>query len=280
MEESHNTLRYECEDLFTTSEKCLTDEEKQKLRAQNSRLITEFKAVQLETNSQRNWDLFYKRNETRFFKDRHWTTREFKELLSQSDSKRKVLFEVGCGVGNMIYPLVEERSNHFFYYACDFSPRAVNLCKENILYDKEKMKIFQCDITTDVCFDYIPLNTLDIATMIFVLSAIHPDKFSKVLQNINCLLKPGGVVLFRDYGLYDMAQLRFKPGHKISENFYVRQDGTRSYYFSESEISQLFTSNNFEVMSSSYVYRRTINLKERINVPRIFIQGKFRKKIV
>jgi hypothetical protein len=24
-----------------------------------------------------------------------------------------------------------------------------------------------------------------------------------------------------------MTQLRFKPGHKISENFYMRQDGTR-----------------------------------------------------
>lgn len=40
-------------------------------------------------------------------------------------------------------------------------------------------------------------------------------------------------MLVRDYGLYDHAMLRFAPGHKISENFYVRQDGTRAYYFSE-----------------------------------------------
>ena len=26
--------------------------------------------------------------------------------------------------------------------------------------------------------------------------------------------------------------LRFSKGHKLSENFYVRQDGTRAYYFS------------------------------------------------
>ena len=41
-----------------------------------------------------------------------------------------------------------------------------------------------------------------------------------------------GMLIFRDYGLYDYSMIRYSNGHKLSENFYVRQDGTRTYYFS------------------------------------------------
>ena len=53
------------------------------------------------------------------------------------------------------------------------------------------------------------------------------------------MLAPGGVLLFRDYGRYDMAQIRFKSGSKIAENLYRRQDGTRSYFFSAEEVMAL-----------------------------------------
>lgn len=203
----------------------LTDEDVQKLKKQDSRLVSTFQAQQLEKNAKKHWDLFYKRNETRFFKDRHWTTREFFELVGSADETRTLL-EVGCGVGNLIYPLIEEGMN-FFVYACDLSPRAVDFVKLNEKYDETKMKAFQCDITSEDIFSVISTNSVDIVTLIFVLSAIHPDKFTVTLRNIFKILKPGGLLLLRDYGLFDMAQLRFKPGNKISDNFYMRQDGTR-----------------------------------------------------
>ena len=55
-------------------------------------------------------------------------------------------------------------------------------------------------------------------------------------------------MLFRDYGIYDMAEIRLaeQKGHKISDNFYVRKDGTRAYYFSEQVLRQIFQEAGFE----------------------------------
>jgi methyltransferase-like protein 6 len=48
----------------------LTAEMIKTLEKQNSRMVSEFQASKLESQACKNWNLFYKRNETRFFKDR------------------------------------------------------------------------------------------------------------------------------------------------------------------------------------------------------------------
>ncbi|ELK25323.1 Methyltransferase-like protein 6 [Myotis davidii] len=210
----------------------LSSEEEEKLKRDQT-LVSDFKQQKLEKEAQRNWDLFYKRNSTNFFKDRHWTIREFEELRS---------------------------------------------CREqNPLYDTERCKVFQCDLTKDDLMEHVPPESVDVVLLIFVLSAVHPDKMHLVLQNIYKVLKPGKSVLFRDYGLYDHAMLRFKAGSKLGENFYVRQDGTRSYFFTDEFLAQLFTDSGYEEVVNEYVFRETVNKKEGLCVPRVFLQSKFRK---
>lgn len=57
------------------------------------------------------------------------------------------------------------------------------------------------------------------------------DRRLRLRLRLRQVLRMGARVFVRDYGLYDHAQLRFSRGHKLAEAFYVRQDGTRAYYF-------------------------------------------------
>ena len=54
-------------------------------------------------------------------------------VLCQDAGRQKVLFEVGCGVGNFMFPLLEEdEARSLFIYACDFSQRAIQFVKVRI----------------------------------------------------------------------------------------------------------------------------------------------------
>ncbi|KFD60087.1 hypothetical protein M514_27729 [Trichuris suis] len=185
--------------------------------------ISEFRKQKLEHNAQKNWDRFYLRNSTAFFKNRHWPRNEFVELLPELVSgEAKVLLECGCGVGNLAFPLLEYFPD-LFVYACDFSPRAIEYVKSNEFYRENRVVAFTTDLTRDALSSSIPIASVDVCTLVFVLSSIDPEK----------VLKSTGSVFIRDYAQGDYAQQRFGDHQKLEENFYVRQDGTRSYFFTK-----------------------------------------------
>ncbi|KAJ2829587.1 hypothetical protein GGI24_002101 [Coemansia furcata] len=250
------------------------------LSADNS-LVPEFWQKKYKDEAGRNWDKFYNRNATNFFKDRHWTDREFEELRPGHtfSEQNPVLLEIGCGVGNFVWPILKSNPD-MFVYACDFSPRAVGFVKANEHYSEDRCRAFVCDITKDRLADTIPPHSVDIVSAIFVFSALPPEKQADAVSNVLEILKPGGRILFRDYGIYDLAQLRFKSGHKLETNLYVRQDGTLSYYFSTERLRELFVRHGGLLeLDNEYVVRRLVNVKREIDSDRVFAQAKFQAPI-
>ncbi|KAJ2383383.1 hypothetical protein GGI05_005335 [Coemansia sp. RSA 2603] len=249
--------------------------------AKDTSVVPEFWQSKYKNEASKNWDKFYNRNTTNFFKDRHWTDREFEELrVGHTFSESKpVLLEIGCGVGNFVWPIIE-RNPDIFVYACDFSPRAVGFVQANENYTESRCKAFVCDITKDRLANTIPPHSVDIVSAIFVFSALPPEKQADAVSNIVEILKPGGRILFRDYGIYDLAQLRFKSGHKLEDNLYVRQDGTLSYYFSTDRLRELFVQHGgLAELENDYVVKKLVNAKLKIDSDRIFAQAKFQAPI-
>lgn len=261
--------------------------------------LSEYQVQRFTSQCDKWWDIFYKRHSTNFFKDRQWTDREFPELFPSSQEQqhnddqevqKQSLLEIGCGVGNFIFPVLQKNKN-IFVYACDFSKRAVDFVKSNEFYDESRCLAFVCDISSPPSASALSLlqeKQVDFVTLCFVMSAITPERMSNVVINCKSVLKPGGLVLFRDYAVNDEAQKRFmsSPDPKaVTDQLFIRQDGTLSYFFDRQELIDLFCrgvddgscDRGFECVECEYVHRQTTNGKENLSFGRVFLQAKFRK---
>ncbi|XP_042492026.1 uncharacterized protein LOC122071704 [Macadamia integrifolia] len=235
--------------------------------------VSPFWREKYERDSKKYWDVFYKRHQDRFFKDRHYLDKEW-GCYFHGDG-RKVVLEVGCGAGNTVFPLLATYSD-IFVHACDFSPRAIDLVKAHKDFMEGSINAFVCDLTVDDLINKIKPSSVDIVTMIFMLSAVAPEKMLLVLQNIRKVLKPNGHVLLRDYATGDLAQERFTcKDQKISENFFVRGDGTRAFYFSEEFLTRLFKESGFVAEELGVCCKQVENRSRELVMNRRWIQAVF-----
>eukprot|EP00250_Pteridium_aquilinum_P005962 c15970_g1_i3 orf=661-1104(+) len=121
------------------------------------------------------------------------------------------------------------------------------------------------------------INGIDIITMVFTLSSIPPQQMQHVIKECFSVLKPGGLVLFRDYGLYDMTMQRFSPAQKVGERLYHRGDGTLSYFFTPDVLRGLFTDAGFIEEENFYCCVELRNRRKELPMKRVWIHAKFSK---
>jgi tRNAThr (cytosine32-N3)-methyltransferase len=120
-------------------------------------------------------------------------------------------------------------------HAFDYSAHAVKLVQRHTLYSSPPCGTLSAAVWDATSADTLPPGieegTVDVAVLVFVLSALHPDEWARALANVARMLRPGGRACVRDYGRHDLTQLRLKGGRLLGDNFYVRGDRTRVYFF-------------------------------------------------
>ena len=243
-------------------------------------------------NAAKKWDVFYNNHERWFFKDRQWLRGEFRELFYDTEIEQLEkndfylykaagrIMEIGCGAGNTVFPIWKERKEDptlQHIYACDFAPKAVDLVKSYRDYSADKMTAFVHDLSSTVQFseEGIPEASLDAVTAIFVLSALNPVDLGDAFKKIFVSLRPGGLLLFRDYARYDLTQLRLKPGRLIDDDFYFRGDGTTVFFFTEQKLRELAAAAGLIVLECRNDRRIITNRQRKIKMYRNWIQAKF-----
>ncbi|TIC99748.1 tRNA(Thr) (cytosine(32)-N(3))-methyltransferase [Colletotrichum higginsianum] len=263
----------------------------QQYEMQRQSPVSDFDKNRLNNNPARMWDLFYKNNTANFFKNRKWLQQEFPILseVTKEDAGKVTILEIGAGAGNTAFPILASNKNPSLrVHACDYSKQAVEVMRAHESYNQDRMQADVWDVTSDELPPGLEEGSVDVAILIFIFSALAPSQWNKAVTNVYRLLKPGGQVCFRDYGRGDLAQVRFKKGRYLDENFYVRGDGTRVYFFEKEELEQIWTGKTqeasegtraeFNVDDLGVDRRMLVNRARKLKMYRCWMQGRFTKK--
>ncbi|KAM0301327.1 hypothetical protein HYE67_006847 [Fusarium culmorum] len=289
----------------------------QQYAKQRQNPVSDFEKRKFSQDPARWWNLFYKNNAANFFKNRKWLQQEFPVLaeVTKEDAGPKLLLEIGAGAGNTAFPVLAENKNpQLKIHACDYSKTAVEVIRKNEAYNTDFIQADVWDVASDSLPPGLEEGSVDVAVLIFIFSALSPDQWAKAVDNVYRVLKPGGLVCFRDYGRGDLAQVRFRKGRYLDENFYIRGDGTRVYFFDKDQLSDIWTGNNaneetpaaleggsdipegtdvtqstdaeeattqvprFEVENLGVDRRLLVNRASKLKMYRCWLQGRFRKK--
>ena len=239
------------------------------------------------------------------FKERRYLLHAFPSLQEERDLR---ILEVGCGNGSSTTPILRGNARAHVH-ATDPSSTAVEItrqtCEREGVADR---------LTTEVQDEHSPLGGpahghFDLALIVFTLSAVPRPGDTALVQRVAAALRPGGAILFRDYGAYDLRMLRDvasasgaqieprskPPGHihgrtrskprpdaprstRVGEREFLRPGGMfRRYYAIEDLANVAEVVGGLSVEEARYCCVRVENKRRALTMDRVFLHAVLRR---
>ena len=79
---------------------------------------------------------------------------------------------------------LELKDQNVFFYSFDFAKTAVDILKANKYFNSNLCNAFVCDIAYEEIPSFFPVGSANFGFLIFVLSAITPERFEIVVEKI------------------------------------------------------------------------------------------------
>ncbi|KAK7200138.1 Methyltransferase domain containing protein [Novymonas esmeraldas] len=243
---------------------------------------------------------------------------QLRGIVSRDAAPTRVL-ECGCGTGSTLLPIMREcTSTNIRFVGFDISPSALEHFRNSEVAQgylaRKQLTLFPLAIGTPWCSaeadaespalkrqrgdgavtlvadaiaaaDATLENELfDAVLLIFVLSALPTvEKMTVAVRQLKRVMKPDGVLFFRDYALPDHNFFRFlaKMDNKVGEVAFAKGDGTTQAFFHKKFAAELFASAGLVEVDDSaskltYHCNRIVNRKNGKRMDKIFINGTFK----
>jgi MPBQ/MSBQ methyltransferase len=143
------------------------------------------------------------------------------------------VLELGCGNGKNLPGMIERTWD---ILAMDCSMKALQLCRP-VVHEAGRVHF----VAGDAIFLPFRDSTIDAVFSLHVTGHLPETGRSQLAGEILRVLKPGGLIVFRDFGIHDF---RFGKGEITAPGTFRRGTGSLTHYFSTDEVTRLFSTFN------------------------------------
>ena len=144
-----------------------------------------------------------------------------------------IVLELGCGNGKNLPGMMEKGWN---IYAMDCSLTALQLCRP-VVGNAGRVNLVAGDAV------YLPFrdSVIDAVFSLHVAGHLTGTGRTQFAREVLRVLRPGGQIVFRDFGVEDF---RYGKGKRTEPGTFRRGTGSFTHYFTEDEVSRLFSAFN------------------------------------